>query len=220
MGWVEFAAAYAVFLLAHMIPVRPGVRGRLVGLFGASGFTMAYSVLSLALLYWLVLAAGRAPFVPVWPWAPWQNHVVLATMLAVCLLLALSLGRPNPFSFGGSGNHRYDPARPGIVALTRHPILDALALWALAHLVANGDLAHVLLFGGFAGFALLGRRMIDRRKRRTTGEARTSLQPKKTEALGLLEDPGSLVLRSSAGIAAYILLLVLHAPLIGVDPLP
>jgi hypothetical protein len=63
-------------------------------------------------------------------WAPWQYHVVLVVMLPVCLILSLAIARPNPFSFGGARNETFDPARPGIVRLNRHPLLLALALWS------------------------------------------------------------------------------------------
>ena len=61
MGWFEFALAYVVFFLSHSLPVRPPLRPRLQARLGASGFTLAYSVLSLAVLSWLIGAAGRAP---------------------------------------------------------------------------------------------------------------------------------------------------------------
>ena len=118
----------------------------------AAGFTLAYSALSLAVLTWVIGAAGRAPYVPLWQWAPWQNHVVLVVMALVCLLLALSIGRPNPFSFGGARNQDFDPHVPGIIRLHRHPLLLALGLWAFAHTLPNGDLAHVILFGVFGVF--------------------------------------------------------------------
>ena len=65
------------------------------------------------MLAWLIEAASRAPFVPLWPWAPWQLHVTLVAILPVCLILALGIGCPNPFSFGGARNEDLDPARPG-----------------------------------------------------------------------------------------------------------
>ena len=90
-------------------------------------------------------------------------------MLPVCLILALAIVRPNPFSFGGARNAKFDPARTGIVRLHRHPLLLALALWATAHAVPHGDLAHVILFGTFAVFAVMGTRLIDRRRQREMG---------------------------------------------------
>lgn len=80
MGWPEFAAALGVFLVSHAVPVRPPVKPWLVGLLGQRGFTLGYSLLSLAVLAWLIAAAGRAPFVMLWAWKPWHNHLVLAVM--------------------------------------------------------------------------------------------------------------------------------------------
>ena len=168
-GWGEYAAAWAVFLLTHAIPVRPPARPWLVARLGQAGFGLAYSLLSVAVLAWLIGAAARAPHVDLWPRAEWQNHVTLMAMVLACLMLALAVGRPNPFSFGGAQNDRFDPDLPGIVGLGRHPVLAALMLWSLGHVAPNGDLAHVLMFGGFAGFALLGMAMIDRRRRRELG---------------------------------------------------
>ena len=58
----------------------------------------------------------------------------------------------------------------GILAVTRHPLMWAIALWALAHLAANGDLASLILFGGIAIMALAGTRRLDAKKRRAWGE--------------------------------------------------
>lgn len=170
MQWHEFVTAYAVFFVSHSIPVRPPVRSWLYARLGKAGFTLAYSVLSLGVLVWLIGATGRAPNVVLWGWAPWIAHVPLAVMLPVCLILVLSVARPNLFSYGGMWNGRFEQMRPGTVRWTRHPMLLALALWAGAHIVTNGDLAYVVLFGTFAGLALLGRRLIDRRRRREMGE--------------------------------------------------
>ena len=137
MGWNEFAFAFAAFFLTHSIPIRPPLRPWAVARLGHAGFGIAYSALSLAVLAWLIAAAGRAPYVQLWDWAPWQNHVVLAVMLPVCVILSLAIARPNPFSFGGAQNDRFDPASPGIVRLTRHPLLLALGIWSAAHILLS-----------------------------------------------------------------------------------
>ncbi|PRY83771.1 NnrU family protein [Donghicola tyrosinivorans] len=221
MGWLEFVAAYAVFFASHSLPVRPSVRPWLEARLGSSGFTLAYSALSLVVLAWLIGAAGRAPHLAVWDWAPWQVHVPLTVMWPVCLILALSIARPNPFSFGGASNDRFDPTRPGIVRWSRHPLLLALALWAAAHIVPNGDLAHVILFGTFAAFALLGGRLVDRRKRREMGPEWQRMRNRVADAPRL---PASLsdgtLLRLAAGVALYGTLLWAHPFLFGVSPLP
>ena len=220
MDWAEYALAFAAFFLTHSLPVRPPVRPWLVARLGHAGFGLGYSALSLGILAWLIGAAGRAPYLPLWPWAAWQTHVVPAVMLPVCLILALAVARPNPFSFGGAANDRFDPARPGIVRLTRHPLLLALALWAGAHLLANGDLAHALLFGTFAGFALLGMRLIDRRKRRETGAAWARLEAARCRGpLRPASWPG-VVLRLGLGGVLYAALVWVHPWLFGVSPLP
>lgn len=170
-GWGEYVAAWGMFLLSHSLPVRPPVKPWLVARLGRGGYLAGYSLLSVALLAWLIVAAGRAPHVVLWYPSPWQVHATQIVTLAACLLLALALLRPNPLSFGGARNAEFDPARPGIVGWVRHPVLAALGLWAAGHVPPNGDLAHVLMFGGFAGFALAGMVLIDRRRRRALGAA-------------------------------------------------
>lgn len=221
MDWLEFLAAFGAFFLSHSLPLRTVIRQRLVALMGPRSFILAYSALSLAVLGWVIGAAGRAPYVPLWPWQPWQLAVPLGVMLLVCLVLALSLGRPNPFSFGGMANDRFDPVHPGLVRWTRHPLLLALGLWAGAHLVPNGDLAHVILFGTFAVFAFLGMGIVDRRRARMLGpewqrlRAEVAMAPSGSWRI-IPED----VFRTLAGTALYAGLIWLHPLLFGVSPLP
>ena len=148
-------------------------------------------------------------------------------MPPACLLVAFGMAAPNPLSLGGR-MAGYDPEHPGIAGFTRHPLLWALVLWAGAHAVPNGDLAHLLLFGGFAGFALLGMRALDRRRRRQLGtEAwarlarRTAFWPGAALVSGrwrpaALPSPRRMV----AATLLWLALLVLHGPVIGVTPLP
>lgn len=219
MTWAGFFAVLVAFFLTHSLPLRPAVRARLVALFGPRRFSLGYSLLSLAMLAALIAAAGRAPVVVLWPQMGWQVALVQAGMLAVCLLLGLSLGQPNPFSFGGARNDRFDPARPGIVRLTRHPVLLALALWAGLHLLPNGDLAHVVLFGVLGGFALLGRALVDRRSRRSLGPDLWHRLRAETAAAPLSArpgDPAAVALRIAAGLAGYGALVLLHPVVLGV----
>lgn len=222
MGWSELILAFAAFFLSHSVPVRPPLRPWLVARLGARGFTVVYSVLSLAILAWLIAAAGRAPYVALWAWAPWQSWTALAVMLLACLIIALSIGRPNPFSFGGSHNDRFEPQHPGLVRLTRHPLLAALGLWATAHLIANGDLAHVILFGTFAAFAFFGGKLVDRRQRRAMGPNWTKLWSDVAALpLSAALRPGPKTgVRLACALGLYAALLALHPVVIGVTPLP
>ncbi|ATG46198.1 NnrU family protein [Celeribacter ethanolicus] len=219
-GWSGFIAAFVVFFLSHALPVRPPVKPWLVARLGARGFTWLYSALSVAVLIWLIVAAGRAPFVPLWPAPEGLRHIALTAMLGVCLILALALGRPNPFSFGGLHDDRFDPAHPGILRWMRHPLLVALALWAGVHVLVNGDLAHVILFGAFAAFATLGGRMITRRKRREMGALHDRLRAETRTAPYRLAPSSGTALRLVAGLLLYGVLIALHGPAHGINPLP
>jgi len=199
--------------------VRAPVRPWLVRHLGLRAYLTGYSLVSLALLVWLFVAAARAPFVAVLVPLTW---VPLVVMPAVCALVVAGLGVANPLSFGGLGRGPYDPRRPGVLAVTRHPLLLAVMAWALAHLLANGDLAHVVLFGLFAGFAGLGMAGIDARKRRAMGEDEWRRLAGNTSRLSLRAlrhvRPGFRQVVATA--ALYGVLLALHGPVIGVSPLP
>jgi uncharacterized membrane protein len=169
MGWSDFLAALAAFFVSHAIFARPATRAAGVAALGERGFLIGYSLLSTALFAWAIVAAGRAPYVALWAPAPWQAWAPFLAMPLATALAALGVGAPNPLSFGGAHAERFDPERPGVAGLARHPILWAMALWAGAHLVPNGDLAHVILFGGSLGFAVLGMRALDARLKRRLG---------------------------------------------------
>lgn len=111
-GWTEFIMACAAFFLSHAIPVRPAIKGAIVARIGARGFSLAFSVLSILALGWVIVAAGRAPVVDLWPLTPVLRWIALALMLVASVILALAIGRPNPFSFGGrpSGSTPTAPA--------------------------------------------------------------------------------------------------------------
>ncbi len=229
MDWIEFALAMTAFVASHRIPAVPGLRAAIVARVGGAGYVALFSALSLGLLWWLVVAAGRAPFVPLWDQAPWQRWAVNLAMPAAILLAALGTGAPNPFAFEGRAAG-FDPGRPGIAGLTRQPLLWALALWSGAHLMANGDLAHVLLFAPFLLMAVAGMPLVERRRRRAMGEAdwarlsaRTGLLPFAALLAGRWR-PAALrrgeLLRLLLAALVWVAVLHLHAPVIGVSPLP
>ncbi len=220
----EFLLVLTLFLLSHAIPARPHIRARLVAILGERAYLILYSALSVLLLVWLISAAARAPYVALWQpsldlyWAP-----VLA-MVPAAILLAGGAIAPNPLSISFS-RRPFDPARPGIVAVTRHPILWAFALWAFAHAVPNGDVVSLIMFGGFGLFALAGMALIDRRKRRAPGSGwtdlarRTSVVPfARTPDRRLPWDWRGLAVALLAGVLLYGALLHVHPQLFGPDP--
>lgn len=218
--WVFFFAALACFLLTHVIPARPAVRGHLIQTFGRAGYFAGYSILSLLVLGWLILAAARAPYLEVIPSLTVFRWVPLLVMPVVCWLAVAGLSIQNPFSFGGLGQRPFDPENPGILRTTRHPILVALMLWAVAHLLANGSLSHVILFGLFAGFAAMGMALIDRRKSRDMGAEWTRLSRNTARFSLRAPRPWPRLWGWLVSLAAFAALLHLHVSVIGVSPLP
>ena len=83
-------------------------------------------------------------------------------------------------------------------------------------MVPNGNLAHVILFAVFGGVALLGMKIIDRRKQRILGQAEWSQLARTRREITITR--GGLI-RVAIGLIVYVLLLTLHGPVIGVTPL-
>ena len=227
MDWFELALAMAVFLASHRVPAALGLKAALVRALGEKGYIVVFSILSTLLLWWLILAAGRAPFVPLWDQEGWHRWVVNIAMPLAIALGSFGLAAPNPFAFEGR-TAGFDPERPGIAGVTRQPLLWALALWAGAHLLANGDLAHVILFAPFLALSLMGMRLVEARRREAMGAERWQ---ELTARTGLLPFAALLqrrwrprafpsALRLGLALALWAGLWHLHAPLIGVWPAP
>jgi uncharacterized membrane protein len=227
-GWAEFAAALFAFLASHSIPARPAVRRALKDRLGRL-YVIIYSIVSLAIFAWLIAAADNAPRLELWSFEPWQLWVPNIAMPLACLLAAFGIAAPDAFSITGYKGKGFDPKRPGTAGITRHPLLWAVTLWAVAHIVPNGDLAHVILFGLFALFGLAGMAMFDARKRREWGPqlfseraARTSFIPFAAVLAGRFRGEGLRPnpVRLLAALGLYLALLLLHPLILGVSPLP
>lgn len=212
----EFILSLVLFVAVHVIPTRPALRGRLVGALGERGYLAAYSALSLLLLAWVVVAALRAPYLPLWTPAPWTYLVAIAVMPFSLMLLGAGLATANPLSVSLNRVGAAEAATAGLAG-TRHPVLWAFALWALAHIPPNGDVVALILFGGLAIFAVGGMKMLDRRRRRELGEARWRALAESARRPGL---SGAAIGGALAGLLAYLLLLFGgHALMFGADPL-
>ena len=218
MSLLPLAAAMAAFLASHAIPASPRLRRRMIDGLGERPYLAAYSLLSLAMLRLLAWAYHTAPVVPLWTQPPWLRWLAVAVMPVACLLVVAGATTPNPFSVG-PGGRGYDPAHPGILRLTRHPLVWGLALWAGIHTLLNGDAASLLLFGPLLLLALLGPAMLDRKRRRELGPAWPALTAATSRPATLR--PGEIGWpRLGAGLALYALLLWAHPHVIGVSPLP
>ena len=228
-GWTELILAIVLFVASHVIPAYPAVRQGLVHHMGKTGYLTAYSALSILMFIWLIVAAGRAPYLALWQFAAWQVWIPNITMPFVCVLLAYGIAAPNPFSIASFSNKAYDPERPGIVGCTRHPVLWAATLWALAHAVPNGDLAHVIVFCMFGALGVFGALIVEARKRRALGVdhwRRLSIHTSFVPLVALLSGRWHPSLhnlnffRLVAAVGLYAGFVVLHRPIIGVSPFP
>lgn len=220
-SWLPFAGALTAFLASHAIPTRPSIRRRLVGIAGERVYLIFYSAMSLLVLAWLFQAAGEAPYVEVWPSLDWQHFAPRILVPLAFAIGTIGLFTANPLSL--SINRRDPQSSPSsILGITRHPVLWALALWAAAHLVPNGDLAHVLLFGTLLVLCLGAMMLMDRRSARQLGTARW-LELAATRPLLPFSRPQALrrptrqeILLGLLGLLNAAVVAALHGPIIGV----
>src|SRR6202034_3330707 len=128
-----------------------------------------YSGLAAVTLGWFVTAFVRAPLVLVWEPPGWTHFIPVALMPIASVLLIAGLATRNPTAVGQERRAREDDPAPGILRITRHPVMWGFGLWGLGHLAANGDAAGMVFFGLLTLLALGGTLLIDRRKRLALG---------------------------------------------------
>lgn len=142
-------AGLALFLGVHCIAIfAPGLRAAGVAKLGLMGWKGVYSLIAIAGFVMLCMGYAEARVeAPIWLYQPPKGlrHLALLLLLPVFPLLVSV----------------YIPSR--IRSKAKHPMLLATKLWALAHLLANGGLHDVLLFGGFMAWAVLDRISLKRR---------------------------------------------------------
>lgn len=205
------ALFWVVLHLGVAGPLRPVLHAPL----GEMGYRGLFSVLSAAGLVWLALAYRGTPYEPLWDPAPFWVPAVL--VLFGFVLLAYSLGPTNPTQVGSRREGSELPVA-GITRITRHPMLWAFTLWAIAHLTVNGHWAGVLLFGAILVTALNGMVSIDRKRAAELGPAWTDFA-RRTSRLpfaAILSGRGRLALgemalwRLGLGIGLFVAALWLH----------
>lgn len=222
------ALAMTLFVATHLALSSPRLRAPLVARMGENGFRGLYSLLSLALLAWVAFAYRDAPVVDLWHPPIGLKHLSLLIMPIACVLLVAGLTTPNPSAIGAGRPEIVNAGPTGILAVTRHPVMWSFALWGIAHLLANGDVASLILFGGITFLALVGARAQDAKKRRQLGAdwegfaERTSFVPLAALfAKRATLRPGEIGWwRIALGLALFAVLLWLHPWLFGVGPLP
>jgi uncharacterized membrane protein len=224
---LSLIAASAFFLLIHFGVSGTRLRDVLVTRLGAGPYRGAFALASLAGLVWMGIAYSHAPTVDLWGQLAGWRPLIFALMFVAFLFIGIGLATPSPTRVGMESKlvQGADIAR-GVVRITRHPFLWGIALWALVHIVVNGDLASVILFGSLLVLALGGTASIDAKRRRNFGDdwARfaqaTSSVPFAAIASGRNQLGAALreigILQPIIGIAIYALLFYFHGRLFGV----
>lgn len=144
-----FILGLVLFFGAHGFLTLPNARQRLSPAVRKLGVS-ALSIAGIVLIVFGWSAAGA--WGVLWTPPAWTRHITLAFMLPALILLAASQG-PN--------SH--------IRAWSRHPMLAGVKIWALAHLLANGEWRSIALFGAFLAFAVIDRIAVKRRGTSTPG---------------------------------------------------
>jgi uncharacterized membrane protein len=180
-----------VFLGLHLLPAVSGLREKLVGRLGENGYKALFSLLSIAGFVLLVYGFAKAPVIQVWSPPGWTRWVAIVLMLPAFIFLVAA----------------YVPGK--IKSRLKHPFLVAIKTWALAHLIANGDLASIILFGSFLAYAVFDRITLKRRK------------PTSLIGVAASGPPRNDLIAVVLGTVLYVVFLVwLHPLLIGTTPWP
>lgn len=168
-------AAAAFFVLLHLLVSGTRLRDAIVGRIGQNAYMGLFSLASVAGLIWLGVAFSQARTADwnaaYWSLTPATRHIQLMLQLIAFLLIVPGLTTRNPTSVRQESVLERADAATGMVRITRHPFLWGVAIWALGHLLVNGDVAGIVLFGGMFALALFGTASIDAKRRRTLGPA-------------------------------------------------
>ena len=159
-----------LFTGGHFVLSGASLRRFLIGRLGRLPYRGLYSVFAAALA-WLIVAYGRAPDFELWGDPLWARYLALILMPFAAILLVCGAATPSPTAVGGARVLRRDDPAPGIFKVTRHPVMWAFALWAAVHLIANGDMASLILFGAVLTLALGGMAHMEARRRAEGGRA-------------------------------------------------
>lgn len=165
-------AACVFFLFIHFAVSGTRWRDALVARLGEGPYSGLFSLVSLAAILWMAHAYSHAPAIELWGLLLSLRPIAFAVVFVGVLLVVIGLSSPNPTSVGMEGRVAEGAAAArGITRITRHPFLWGVTLWAFAHLVVNGDLASLILFGSLLLNALPGTAVIDAKLRRRFGPA-------------------------------------------------
>ena len=162
--------AAILFVGVHILASTP-LRAAVVRAIGEGPYLGVFSLAALATFIGLVYAFNRAPYEALWDPPAWALYLPLFTMPVAVFFLICGLTTPSPTGVRGERVAEGTEPVVGILRVTRHPVMWAVAIWALSHIPANGEEAALVLFGAMALLALLGMSLIDRKLEARLGAA-------------------------------------------------
>jgi uncharacterized membrane protein len=142
MGPVLLILGMVIFFAAHVFTTMRGRRAALIARIGEGPYKGLYSLVSLAGLVMIAYGFGvwrAGGSAQLWYPPVWTKHIALVLVPIAAILIVAA----------------YVPSH--LRTRMKHPMLTAVKIWALAHLLANGDLAGIVLFGGFLMYAIYDR---------------------------------------------------------------
>jgi len=148
MGLAVMILGLALFLGVHTLPAQRELRSRAIATMGEGSYKLVYalvSVLGIVLIAWGFAHYRATGWIDVWNPPTAMKHITLALMLPAVILVVAAFMRGH------------------IYTALKHPMLAGVKLWAAAHLLANGDLGSIILFGSFLGWAVFDRISLKRR---------------------------------------------------------
>jgi uncharacterized membrane protein len=148
MGLLVMILGLVLFVGIHLLPAQRELRARAIASMGEGSYKIGFALVSLAglaLIVWGFASYRASGVIAVWYPPTWMKHITVALMLpAVILVVAAYI-------------------RGRIYTALKHPMLAGVKLWAAVHLLANGDLGGIILFGSFLGWAVFDRISLKRR---------------------------------------------------------
>lgn len=194
MGLLVMILGLILFLGVHTLTTRRKLRARVIASTGEGGYKMGYALASfagLALIIWGFALYRATGWINVWNPPTALRHLSVALMLPAVILVVASY------------------IRGRIYTTLKHPMLAGIKLWAAAHLLANGDLGSIVLFGSFLAWAVYDRISLKHRS-----DAGAPPIP--------VGGPGNDLIAIAVGVVAYLALafafhpVVIGVPVVGV----
>lgn len=171
---IMLVVAVAVFIGIHLLVSGTTVRDRIVAMTGEGPYLGMFSLASILSLIWMIYAFVQARSSPqnmtFWGIGHANRDAAVLLVFIAFLLAVPGLLTNSPTRVRGGDQVDKPTAVTGMTRITRNPFLWGAAIWALAHLIANGRLADLILFGGILIVALAGPPSIDAKRRRALGD--------------------------------------------------